>query len=60
MEAYQALRSAVSEVLYRFAEGRIEEAEAARMIADYSLTHWQRGRRTQKRLPQRKRSQSQR
>jgi hypothetical protein len=55
IEAYRELRGAVSEALYRFAEGRIEEHEAARLITDISYQHWQRGRRTQKRLHQGKR-----
>jgi len=55
IEAYRALRSAVSEALYRFAEGRIEEGDAAKLITDISYQHWQRGTRTQKRLPQGKR-----
>jgi hypothetical protein len=53
MEAHRELKGAVSEVLYRFAEGHIEETDASRMIADISYQHWFQRFRTQKRASKR-------
>lgn len=53
MEAHRALKQSVSDVLYRFTEGHLEETEAARLITDISYQHWFRRFTMQKRAPKR-------